>query len=148
MIDNQRFRQMVEYLKKSRHIRNQQDFTERVGSDKATISQVMNNRIAVPKVLYFSIAEAFPFISIEWLKNGDGEMLQSHYTQNVTSGENFSQTGNVTVLAPATLNKAFEEIAAQRKLTEQALERLSVSQQQITVCQQQITELIQRVTNN
>ena len=75
MVDNQRFKEMVDYLKKNRYVRNQQDFTERVGSDKATISQVMNNRIAVPKVLYFSIAKAFPFISVEWLKNGEGEMM-------------------------------------------------------------------------
>lgn len=135
----------MNFLKKERRVRNQQDFTERVGSNKATISEIMNDRISVPRTLYAGIAAAFPFISIDWLKDGTGEMLKSQFTQNINGGENISQTGNITVVASASLEKAFDEIAAQRRLTEQALAQLSVSQQQITVCQQQISELIKRI---
>lgn len=128
MIDNERFRAVVEYLKINRLIRNQQDLAERVGLDKATISQVMHNKIVVSKKLRQGIVKAFPFISHEWLETGDGEMLKSVITQNVSGGENITQLGVGDIYS----GKAIYEIAAQRKMTEQALERLKVSQQQIS----------------
>ena len=75
MIDNNRFKEMMDYLKKNRYIRNQQDFTERVNSDKATVSQIMNDKLAIPNNMFGNISTAFPFISTEWLKSGAGNML-------------------------------------------------------------------------
>ena len=87
MIDNQRFREMVVFLKKEHFIRNQQDFTERVQSNKSTISEIMNDRRSIPVNLFSYIERAFPFISIEWLKTGEGDML--HGEQDLaTSNEN------------------------------------------------------------
>ncbi|MBS1353358.1 MAG: S24 family peptidase [Coprobacter sp.] len=76
MIDNKRFKEMVGYLKDNRYIRNQQDFVERVNSDKTTVSQIMNDKIPAPNIMFGNISAAFPFISIEWLKHGEGEMLK------------------------------------------------------------------------
>ena len=75
MINNQRFREVVFYLKNNKYIRNQQDFTERVGSDKSTVSQIMNEKIGIPNSLFASIETAFPFINGDWIKTGEGEML-------------------------------------------------------------------------
>lgn len=75
MIDNQRFRDMIGYLKSNRYIRNQQDFVERTSSDKATVSQIMNDKLNISNNVFENIRLAFPFISIDWLKTGSGEML-------------------------------------------------------------------------
>jgi hypothetical protein len=72
-----------------------------------------------------SIIAKFPQLSIEWLLNGEGEMLRAGYTQNVTESENFTQTGNVTVHGDsAALLKVLDELSAQRKLTEKAQEQI------------------------
>lgn len=85
MIDNKRFKEVVIYLKENRYIRNQQDFTERVGSDKSTISQIINNRIMVPNILFGKIGKAFPFINIAWLLTGKGEMLNPTEKKNTVA---------------------------------------------------------------
>lgn len=121
MADNKRFKEMMEYLKKNRYIRNQQDFTERVNSDKTTVSQIMNDKISIPNIMFGNISAAFPFISIEWLKNGDGDMLKSTYTQNISGGENISQTGNISTIPVEVLIKAIDEIAEMRKALTEAL---------------------------
>lgn len=121
MADNKRFKEMMEYLKKNRYVRNQQDFTERVNSDKATVSQIMNDKISIPNIMFGNISTAFPFISTKWLKSGDGDMLKSTYTQNVHGGENISQTGNISTIPVELLSKAIDEISEMRKLLEESI---------------------------
>ncbi|MDE6860909.1 MAG: hypothetical protein K2J65_10920 [Duncaniella sp.] len=82
-MDNSRFRKVIQYLKENKYIRNQQDFVERVDSDKATVSQIMNDKAKIPNSVFAGIKEAFPFISIEWIKGDDTEMiLTSKLTRN------------------------------------------------------------------
>lgn len=76
MIDNHRFKALLVYLKENKHIRNQQDFTERIGSHKTTISLIANNRSSIPNNLFEKIEAAFPFINVEWLLTGEGDMLK------------------------------------------------------------------------
>lgn len=76
MTENERFRCLVDYLKENRYIRNQQQFVEDVKSDKTTISQLLNGRISAPKVLFGNVCAAYPFISMDWLRDGKGEMLK------------------------------------------------------------------------
>jgi len=76
MTENERFRCLVDYLKENRYIRNQQQFVEDVKSDKTTISQLLNGRISAPKILFGNVCAAYPFISMEWLRDGKGEMLK------------------------------------------------------------------------
>lgn len=123
-IDNQRIKKVVDYLKNNRYIRNQQDFTERIGSDKATVSQVLNNRINIPNNMFVSVVNAFPFVSEDWMRTGEGEMLKPAYTQNVHGGKNFTQTCDVNAIPVETLNKALDEISEQRKLVQKAQEQM------------------------
>jgi SOS-response transcriptional repressor LexA len=76
MTENERFRCLVDYLKENRYIRNQQQFVEDVKSDKTTISQLLNGRISAPKILFGNVCTAYPFISMDWLRDGKGEMLK------------------------------------------------------------------------
>lgn len=75
MNENQRVKKVIEVLKQGKYIRNQQDFAERIGADKSTISQVVNGKISVPNNLFGKISKAFPQFNIEWLLNDKGEML-------------------------------------------------------------------------
>lgn len=93
MIDNERFKKVVIYLKQNRYIRNQQDFTERVGSDKSTVSQIINNKLEIPNILFGKIGRAFPFINIDWLMTGKGAMLNN--TPNEPNQPKISYTKGV-----------------------------------------------------
>ena len=77
MIDNQRIIEAFEYLKKNKYFRNQQDFVERIGSDKSTVSQILNGRLQSNKQFVCKVSEAFNVISENWLIDGVGEMLKS-----------------------------------------------------------------------
>lgn len=74
---NQRVAEFVRELKNSRRIRNQSHFAEIVGSDKATISEIINEKIEVPNNLFGKIVAAFPEVSREWLESGEGPMFRS-----------------------------------------------------------------------
>ena len=95
MTENERFRCLVDYLKENRYIRNQQQFVEEVKSDKTTISQLLNGRISAPKILFANVCAAYPFVSLEWLRDGKGEMVRTPDSQtrprlplNVAAGRN------------------------------------------------------------
>lgn len=85
MNENQRVKKVIEVLKQGKYIRNQQDFAERIGADKSTISQVVNGKISVPNNLFGKISKAFPQFNIEWLLNDKGEMLKSLTTASMGS---------------------------------------------------------------
>ena len=124
MTSNARFRMLIDYLKKSRYIRNQQEFSEIVNSDKSTISQILNNKINIPNVLYLSIEKAFPFISIKWLKEGEGEMIKERISQTShgDNSPNINGGGNHLISSPNLLDKALDEISEMRKALTSALE--------------------------
>lgn len=125
MADNRRFKEMVEYLKKNRYIRNQQDFTERVKSNKATVSQIMNNKISAPNIMFGNISMAFPFISVDWLKTGEGDMLKSSIAQTASGNHNTQVAGNANhVNSSSTLDKAIDEISQQRQLVAKSQEQI------------------------
>lgn len=75
--DNHRVREVFDYLKKEKVVRNQQDFTERIGFDKATMSLVLNNKTSASNKLFDLISQTFPCIDRYWLVTGEGEMLKS-----------------------------------------------------------------------
>lgn len=123
MIDNERFKTMLEYLKKGRHIRNQQEFSEIVNSDKATVSQIVNNRISIPNIMFGNIEQAFPFISIQWLKTGEGEMVKNGVSQTShgDNSPNINGNANHLISTPTLLEKALDEISEMRKALTDAL---------------------------
>lgn len=70
------------------------------------------------------ILKTFPELNRDWLLYGEGEMLKS--SVNIENGDGSTQVigdGN-HVTAPSTLDKALDEIAAQRKLVEKSQEQI------------------------
>lgn len=95
---NQRFKQIFEYLKESKIVRNQQDFTERLEADKTTISQILNNKTNLSNIMIDKLTIAFPSINCEWVREGEGEMLNiSKNESNVKAIEPFVSDNLVKV---------------------------------------------------
>lgn len=94
-MDNSRFKELVQYLKENKYIRNQQDFAERTNSDKTTVSQIINGRIKIPNSMFVGIESAFPFISIDWIKGESDQMISDN---NLSS----TSTGSLVPLVPVT----------------------------------------------
>lgn len=85
MADGNRLENVLKALKDKGLIRNQQQFAEMVGSDKSTVSLIKNGRISIPNDLFVRITAAFPQISIEYLKNGEGSPLIDKPAQKMVS---------------------------------------------------------------
>jgi plasmid maintenance system antidote protein VapI len=77
MTENERINNLISYLISSKKIRNQQQFVEEIDSDKSTVSQIKSGKIGISKKMLVKIKKAYPFISDNWLINGEGEMLKS-----------------------------------------------------------------------
>lgn len=71
-----------------------------------------------------NVLKEFPELNREWLLYGEGEMLKS--SVSIENGDGSTQIigdGN-HVGTPSTLDKALDEIAAQRKLVEKSQEQI------------------------
>lgn len=71
----QRLKKFYNYLESSKLIRNQQDFVDRIGSNKTTVSQILNGRRQITKQFVSLVCTAFPFVSEDFLLYGSGSML-------------------------------------------------------------------------
>ena len=92
MEENQRVKKLINCLKEKKIIHNQNHFVELIGSDKATISLIVNNKEKIPNNLFDKIKNKIPYVNIEWLKTGKCEMLFNQdkiISNNSTGQENF-----------------------------------------------------------
>lgn len=111
---NQRVAELIGELKNSRKIRNQSHFAEVVGSDKATISEIVREQIEVPKKLFGKILEAFPVISPAWLESGEGPMFRQAPQADpfpVRVEGDYANFGNqkVSIMSPEVMSYLREE---------------------------------------
>jgi transcriptional regulator with XRE-family HTH domain len=83
MIDNERFVEFLNYLISEKKVRNQQEFVENIGSNKATVSQIKTGKISIPNDLFAKIQSAYPELNIDWLKTGEGKMLLDEMGQRL-----------------------------------------------------------------
>lgn len=133
MVDTERLRAAFEYLRKNKVVRNQQDFVERIGSDKSTVSQIFNGHIQIPNILFGKVVEAFPQFSEEWLRFGEGEMLKPG-VQQISYGDmspNLNGKGNSVNFVTEDLKIFVEELSAQRRISERTLTLLEKKDEQI-----------------
>lgn len=77
MSDSKRIKVLIEYLKKEKIIRNQQDFVERIGENRTVVSSYVTGKRHFSDVFILRIVDAFPFVSKKWLKGEDVDMLTS-----------------------------------------------------------------------
>lgn len=113
---NQRLKEAFEYLKTTKRIRNQQDFTERIESDRSTVSQILNDKIKIPNNLFGKVTKAFPEISKEWLEFGQGEMICPNINQENINGTN--------VVGENTVNNLSSELIDIIKKKDEQIDRL------------------------
>lgn len=90
------------------------------------------------------IARCYPELNKSWLLTGEGEMLLPKEGNVATvEGDGTAVAGNSNqVNATATLDKALDEIAEQRKLTEKAIDEIARMHEQFGEAQEQISRLI------
>lgn len=72
-----------------------------------------------------SISLNYPQLNIIWLVMGEGQMLQSPINQEINGANNTQVAGNNNhVNTPETLDKALDEVAAQRRLVEKSQQQI------------------------
>lgn len=126
---NQRVKEAIGELKKSRKVHSQADFAKEVGIGVVQLSEIVSGKRKVSEYYVNKILTRFPEINQDWLLNGNGEMLKSYSA----SAENHSisiageeiKENKINVNTDETIAMLVAEVAAQRKLTEKVLEQNS-----------------------
>lgn len=126
---NQRVRLVVNDLKERRKIYSDADCARLIGIEKADFSKMMAGKKPITQRSVGRLLAQFPEINEEWLRTGEGEMLNSHSA----SAENHSisiageevKENKINVNTDETIAMLVAEVAAQRKLTEKVLEQNS-----------------------
>ncbi len=106
---------------------NAKAFSEKLGYERPQIiydiQKGKTKRIS--EDLAIKITSAFPIIRKSWLLADEGEMIYAPINQEINGDHNTQVAGNNNqVNNPATLDKAIDEIAAQRKLVAKSQEQI------------------------
>lgn len=107
---------------------NPADFSVQIGKSRPQIIyDVLSGKTKnLSDGLVKQIISVWPKFNVSWLKTGEGEMLRKDSSvqqanSNIVVDSNFIGQGNGNKISDSiSLRKALEEIAAQRKLTEDA----------------------------
>ena len=111
----------------------QKKFEETVGLANGYVNNI---RRSVTSEKLQQIVRCFPDLNKAWLLTGEGEMLlpQKESTTAITDNSTSVAGNSNQVNATSTLDKALDEIAAQRRLVEKAQEQID---RLITLLEQQ-----------
>lgn len=123
---NQRLREIINELKSTRRVYTDADFARIVNSTRSELSLMLSGKRPVSKRVVNELLTNFPEINEEWLRTGEGEMLK-----NVALAENHAvalaadeiRENRINVNTDKTISMLIEEVAAQRRLTEKALDQ-------------------------
>ncbi len=118
-------------------IASQRDLGTKLGySNEATISQIINGKVKEPKNFIERLSALFPDLNSTWLETGEGKMLRSSlvgqtFNGDINGGDNKFSGRDMTIIPQFDLDKVFNEISAQRKLTEEAQAQTRKAQEQM-----------------
>lgn len=106
---------------------NAKAFSEKLGYERPQIiydiQKGKTKRIS--EDLAIKITSVFPIIRKSWLLADEGEMVYAPINQEINGDHNTQVAGNNNQINnPATLDKAIDEIAAQRKIVEKFQEQI------------------------
>jgi len=87
MVELERIKQAFDYLKSNKLIRNQQDFVERINSDRSTVSQILNGKKEANISFVHKMKQSFEMLSEDWLIEGSGEMIIQKDISTFTTSE-------------------------------------------------------------
>ena len=110
--NKERLKKMIAFAISKGVAKSQMDFGRVLGyENESSFSQILNK---TPISVEFAkkIKETLPELSLDWIINGEGEMLQR------ADGVSAPVQVGVDINANSTIDKALNEIAAQRKMNE------------------------------
>lgn len=126
---NQRLREAVNLLKDQRKVRSDAECANDLGIDKADLSRMMSGKRPISQRFVGSFVRHFPEINEEWLRTGEGEMLKiaSAIAENhsISIAGDDVRENNIHMNSDETIAKLIDEVSAQRRLTEIALQQNS-----------------------
>lgn len=126
---NQRFKEIADELKNQRKVYTYADLARILDVPRGDLSQMMSGKRKVSKRCVSNLLANFPEINEDWLLTGEGEMLKN--TSAVAENHSVSIAGTeikenkINVNADETIASLIAEVAAQRRLTEIALQQNS-----------------------
>ena len=114
-----RIKQIIGYAVSKGVTSSQKDFGRILGyENESSFSQILN-KVPLSNELIQKIKDVLPEINTEWLQSGDGNMLNSEI-KNVSAPV---QVGG-HINANSTIDKALDEIAAQRRINEKLQDKI------------------------
>lgn len=110
--NKERLKKLVAFAVSKGIATSQKDFGRFLGYDnESSFSQILN-KMPMSVDLATKIKEALPELNLAWIINGEGDMLMP------SSGISAPVQMGVDINANSTINKALDEIAAQRRMNE------------------------------
>lgn len=146
---NQRVKELIKELKKSRLVHSQADFAKEVGIGTVQLSEIVSGKRKVSEYYVNKILTRFPEINKTWLVNGEGEMLR--YNSAVAENHSISIAGEeikeneINVNTDATIASLIAEVSAQRRLTECALAEIAAQRKLTETALKQSADLIAKL---
>lgn len=116
---------LTAYLKEKRIPKS--EFGQSIGASASYVTSMRDTgRTSIGNDKIARIREKYPDLNIEWLLPGSGKMLNdTGISQSVSGNDNIALAGhNMTVETDKLLEKAFDEIRAQREMTQKAQEQV------------------------
>lgn len=71
----------------------QEELAKQIGSTNRTILRYEKGEFAIPEIIFSSIAKLFPFVNVDWVKTGSGEIK----LQGWDDAESFIQLTDASV---------------------------------------------------
>lgn len=125
---NQRVREVVNELKRQRKVYSDADCARIINVEKAEFSRIMSGKRQVSQRCVENLLANFPEINEEWLRTGEGEMLNTSASASnhsiAIAGEEIKEN-SINVNTDDTIARLIAEVAAQRRVTEKVLEQNS-----------------------
>ena len=136
-----RYKILIRYMINEGIVRSQKDLGVKMGySQETTISQIINGKVKQPNDFIERLRAFVPKLNGDWIEHGTGEMLITdgggqNFHGDINGNDNKFSGRDMTINTPCTscidMDKVFNEISAQRKLTEEAQAQTRKSQEQI-----------------
>lgn len=127
----QRFREAINFLRKQRKVLSDGELADIIEVGRSQLSEVLSGKRKFSERYVLKFLNKFPEFNENWLRTGEGEMLNPSSPQTVTtklSAEDGSTAfigDNNKVNADQTIAMLVAEVAAQRRVTEKVLEQNS-----------------------
>lgn len=114
---------------------NQRELGRLLGyNNESSFSQIINEKVERPKEFISKLKSLIPNLNVNWIDTGEGDMIISDSKQSANGNhiQQFDHSPNSgnhnNSYAENIINKALDEIAAQRRVTEQTQSLLQEAQ--------------------